>query len=90
MEYIARMKDGAILKKNEDETYSFISSKMSSPYRYSEYELPSPTFEKVTEQDFPRLKEIEEEYLEYMNWSSRSDGHGGIKGGSLEEFRKLK
>lgn len=32
-----------------------------------------------------------EEYCEFMSWHSRSDGHGGCKGGTYEEFlRKYK
>lgn len=27
---------------------------------------------------------------DYINWSSRSDGHGGSKGGTLEEYLKTK
>ena len=28
-------------------------------------------------------------YHKWMSWSSRSDGHGGTKGGTMEEYIKL-
>ena len=33
--------------------------------------------------------EKNKEYLEYMKWYNRPDGHGGVKGGSIEEFNVL-
>lgn len=43
-----------------------------------------------TEDDFEWLKEKHDEYYEYLSWSHRSDGHGGVKGGTFEEFLKIK
>ncbi len=36
-----------------------------------------------------KIKEYEEKndlYFKYMSWTTRSDGHGGSKGGTFEEF----
>ena len=30
------------------------------------------------------------EYLDYMKWYTRPDGHGGIKGGTMDEYTVLK
>jgi len=40
--------------------------------------------------DEPRIRELHKEYLEFQKWHNRPDGHGGIKGGTIEEFRRLK
>jgi len=47
-------------------------------------------FKPCTEDDFDWLKEKHDEYYEYLSWSHRSDGHGGAKGGTFEEFLKIK
>lgn len=89
MKYLARIKDGAILKENDDGTFSFVDSKMHNPYRYELNMLPFDSFEEVTEKDFPYLKQRGEEYYAYLIWYTRSDGHGVMKGGTIEEFRAL-
>jgi hypothetical protein len=47
-------------------------------------------FKPCTEDDFGWLKEKHDLYYEYLSWSSRPDGHGGVKGGTFEEFLKVK
>jgi len=34
-QFIQRIDDGELLKRNEDNTYSFINSKMDKPFKYS-------------------------------------------------------
>lgn len=55
------------------------------------------TFENLTTNyDFFPIKENEiekyekknKQYHEYLKWACRSDGHGGSKGGTMEEFLK--
>jgi hypothetical protein len=29
------------------------------------------------------------EYHKFINWTTRSDGHGGSKGGTYEEYKRL-
>jgi hypothetical protein len=88
MKYLARITDGAIFKENEDGTFSMVDSLMASPYRYSKDQLSYPMFEEVTEKDFPYLKKRMKEYYSYLAWANRNDGHGGCKGGTIEEFRE--
>ena len=56
------------------------------------------TYENLTENyDFFPIDEDEIEiyqkkgnfYHKYINWITRSDGHGGSKGGTLEEYIKI-
>lgn len=85
--YIVRKSDGSLFHKNEDGTYSHSESQMSTPYKYSkEYLLQGGLFEEAHEEDVPKWAEHNKVYHEYQNWYSRSDGHGGIKGGTFEEF----
>lgn len=41
-----------------------------------------------SEEDFEGLKEKHDLHYEFLSWQSRSDGHGGSKGGTFEEFLK--
>lgn len=93
--YYARPHDGTVFSLNEDgKTYSIEDSKKEFPNnlhnKYTQKTLLTNEFYEVTKKDFPRLKKINKEYLEFMSWYTRSDGHGGIKGGTIEEFRELK
>lgn len=92
--YYARPSDGTIFSLNDDhKTYSIEESKKSHPhnfhYKYSQEHLLNVGFYKVTKKDFSKLRMIGDEYYAYLSWSTRSDGHGGIKGGTIKEFRNL-
>lgn len=89
--YYARTSDGEILELNENGTYSFTESKKRGhAHEYSpEIIEDNPNFEVITEEDFPRMAKRSEQYYSYISWSTRSDGHGGCKGGSFEEWLKL-
>lgn len=50
--------------------------------------LLSHGFYPATEEDFPALEKKRQEYVAFTVWQNRSDGHGGIKGGTMEEFLK--
>lgn len=40
----------------------------------------------IDEEDIPYWEEKHQLYLDFMVWSCRPDGHGGRKGGTMEEF----
>jgi hypothetical protein len=93
--YLARPSDGTVFSLNKDgKTYSMKESKDERPFNlHHEYKLShliSLDFYEVQESEFPALKKIGEEYLEFTSWTSRSDGHGGCKGGTFEEFKLMK
>mgnify|MGYP003975025727 CR=1 FL=1 len=57
------------------------------------------TFENLTEnydffaiepEELPIYEEKHQLYLDYTMWAGRSDGHGGSKGGTMEEFLRRK
>lgn len=93
--YLARPTDGEVWVLNEDRsTYSNLDFKTNYPehiqYKHSLILLKNIGFYAVTEDDFADLKKKGEVYMDYLKWSGRPDGHGGCKGGTMEEFLKLK
>jgi len=94
-QYLARPDDGCVFSLNEDgRTYSTHLGKKKFPDSlHNEYDystLIASEFYAVTENDFEALNKKSEEYYAFMVWCNRSDGHGGVKGGTIEEYRELK
>jgi hypothetical protein len=93
--YLARPSDGTVFSLNKDEkTYSIKEHKDKNPFNlhheYNFSHLISLDFYEVQESDFPTLKKFGKEYYEFISWTSRSDGHGGCKGGTFQEFKLMK
>jgi len=93
--YLARPSDGVVFSLNEDgKTYSLKESKEKFPdnlhHKYKFSNLIALDFYAVEESEFPALKKLQDEYYEFLSWKTRSDGHGGCKGGTIEEFKKYK
>lgn len=93
--YLARPTDYAIWSINKDgRTYSSMKQKEKFPdslHQKTPYQtLIDFEFYPVEEKDFFDLEMRGREYYEFLKWQSRSDGHGGIKGGTIEEFRRQK
>ena len=91
--YLARPTDGAVWSINPDgKTFSNKASKEKNPtndHHKTPYQvLIDFEFYPVEEKDFMELERIGREYREYQNWANRPDGHGGVQGGTIEEFRK--
>ena len=40
----------------------------------------------INEDELDKYKEKHELYREFVRWRSRPDGHGGCKGGTMEEY----
>lgn len=40
----------------------------------------------VKEEDLPQWEEKHQLYMDYISWFCRPDGHGGSKGGTMEEY----
>lgn len=94
-QYLARPDDGCVFSLNEDKcTYSTHVGKQDFPdnlhHQYDYNNLIASGFYSVTENDFKDLEKKSKEYYAFLVWRDRSDGHGGIKGGTIEEYRELK
>lgn len=98
--YLVRPRDSHIFEL--DESNGCYRSWNTRNVTYSDGTQPNAmlhfTYENLTQNfGFIPIKENElddyqkkhELYMKYLSWSSRPDGHGGIKGGSMEEFIKL-
>jgi hypothetical protein len=44
----------------------------------------------IDENELETYEEKSDEYYKFLSWQSRSDGHGGSKGGSYEEYLMYK
>jgi hypothetical protein len=40
----------------------------------------------IGENEIGKYEEMNRVYHQWMSWSLRSDGHGGVKGGTMEEY----
>jgi len=89
--FFYRPDDFVIFEKIENDNYVLQDNLLRSHRHEYSYEcLCSHNFIPCTESEFPLLKENHDQWMEYMKWYTRSDGHGGSKGGSFDEFLKFK
>ena len=90
--YLIRSTDYAIFVKTDEDCYIH-EDNVGKDYLFNCFsykDLINVNFFHCEEKDFPEIIEKQKLYSEYQNWSSRSDGHGGVKGGSFEGFLKEK
>lgn len=43
-------------------------------------------FISIKENELKIYEDKHQQYCDYINWTARSDGHGGSKGGTMEEY----
>lgn len=86
MSFLVRPDDWAIFIQNEDGTFSHSKSRMAEPYRWEKVNLLSWGFTEHDDSDLPIIYANQNLFSLYMLWHTRSDGHDGIKGGTMEEF----
>jgi hypothetical protein len=91
--YLVRPSDFTVFVKLENGAYVVKETHESeAPYMCHEnsYEvLTGYDFFPCTEEEFPALKEKQNFYYGFNSWQSRSDGHGGSKGGTLHEYKQF-
>ncbi len=90
--YLIRPSDHAIFELTENDCYALQDS-IDKDFLYNCYAydtLFNLNFTPCKEEDLEGVKEKQKLYSEYQNWVTRSDGHGGIKGGTMSEFLKVK
>lgn len=88
--YFYRPNDYSIFHKLENGKYTH-EMNLKHSWIGHEYEydiLIKCGFVPCTEAELPALKEKHDLYYEWVTWSGRSDGHGGCKGGTMEEYLK--
>lgn len=88
MKYLARKSDGAILKENEDGTFSFTELEYFAPYRYQRGALPDSLFMEITEEDIPKMRERRKKWLKNPNWYKEEiESMGDYKNQPPKEIR---
>ena len=87
--YLYRSDDYQVFQRKSDGEYEIMDNSPNHIKHSHKYEtLMYYNFKECTEDDFDWLEEKSREYYSYMNWSSRPDGHGGRKGGTMEEYKE--
>jgi hypothetical protein len=87
--YLIRPDDHAIFFQKENERFQH-QEHPDSIRDYDENLLVELGFYPAVVEDFPEIQEKQKLYSEWQIWASRSDGHGGRKGGTMKEFLAYK
>lgn len=87
--FIVRKDDGMVFIENKDGLYHTMDGDTFICHKKEDL-LADELFEECPEEDLPKWEDHKKKYYEFVSWQSRSDGHGGIKGGTYEEFLKRK
>ena len=90
--FLVRPDDFTVFVKLENGKYMIketVDSEMSYIGHGHHYEaLKSHRFFPCTEDEFPALKIKQDFHYGYTSWASRNDGHGGCKGGTVNEYKE--
>ena len=97
--YLVRMRDYHIF--DLDESNNCYRSYSTKNVTYSDGTRPRApkhfTFENLTENydcisieeyEIDMYEHLHNEHMSYMKWRTRSDGHGGVKEGTKQEYQK--
>lgn len=99
--YLVRPHDFSIF--DLDESNGCYRGWSRTPTTYGDGSRPNAmnhfTFENLTENygffpidesEIETYEEKSDDYYKFLSWQNRSDGHGGIKGGTYDEYLKNK
>jgi hypothetical protein len=87
--YMYRPSDYSVYTKRSDGRFVPIDcSDMEGLRGFEEDLLRSHGFVECEEDDLATLKEKKTEHYAFLSWYCRPDGHGGRKGGTIEEYRE--
>ncbi len=89
--YLVRPSDMEIFVIDESNgCYKIYSGDDSSPQALSYFTFDNLTknynFFPIDERDVSIYKYFSNIYIDYISWACRSNGHGGVKGGTFEEY----
>lgn len=90
VKYYYRLNDFTVFERKQNGNFFIKDSKHHSGTGFKEEILINHRFKPCTEKDFDDLRKKSNVHYKYMSWATRSDGHGGIKGGSIKQFLKKK
>ena len=90
--YLVRPGDYSLFVQTEEGEYTheinIRHNWIGNKYSYERL-VDSFNFFPCTEKELKEIKKKNELYNKWISWTTRSDGHGGAKGGTFEEFLKL-
>lgn len=89
-DYLVRPSDYQTFKKQVNGKYRILHTDIPEQ-RGNEYDyqtLKSHGFFPCLEEELEEVERKSKFMMEYTQWASRPDGHGGSKGGTMEEYRE--
>jgi len=87
--YLVRPHDHQVFELTENQKYQ-IKDGNDHDYVHHQHDynvLISHDFFPCEDEDLEEMEKRQDYYLGFQSWLSRSDGHGGSKGGTLEEYK---
>ena len=91
-DYMYRPNDYSIFNRVDDIHFKHsmnVNIENHVGHKYTYEVLKSHGFKPCDESEFKDLEAKHELYLAYNSWASRPDGHGGCKGGTIEEYLEI-
>lgn len=89
--YLVRPNDFQIFELDENENYYKLKIKglkLSGMPFWTYKLLNNLGFFPIEEDEIPIYENKHNEYIKFISWQSRPDGHGGSKGGTFEEYKR--
>jgi hypothetical protein len=87
--YLYRPSDFEIFELDGEEYVMKCNDGFLFHHHYTYKSLMDHGFLPCVESDFEELSRKHKLYRDYIMWSSRPDGHGGRKGGTMKEYLKI-
>jgi hypothetical protein len=90
--YIYRPNDYTVFEEIYDDKFTLQNNigiknfEMNEFNTYSYDELIGFGFIECQKEELQEVAEKHELHFDYISWSGRPDGHGGAKGGTMDEF----
>lgn len=84
--YLVRPDDFAIFKLNDEGLYNQDERWAAQSHFTFQNLTENYDFFPATEEELPEWEKKHRLYMDWLLWHCRPDGHGGRKGGTMEEY----
>ena len=86
--YLVRPDDYQIFELKENQKYQIKDGADHVHHQYEHDVLISHDFFPCTDSELEEMKEKHDFHYGFISWQSRNDGHGGLKGGTVEDYKE--
>ena len=87
-DFLYRPSDYQVFPRVGNDTYKLPAEWSTNVYTYKQ--LMDADFIECGRDELDELKKKHDDHRDFISWQSRTDGHGGRKGGSREEYETYK